>query len=1110
MSSRKYLVAILISALACAPSLYAQATAQLAGVVTDNTGAVTPGAEVIATSIGTGVERRATTNDQGTYTLPFLAPGDYRITVQKQGFQKINRDNVRLEVNQTARVDFSLSVGSVNETIEVVGAAPLIESDSSAIGQVVEKKAIEDLPLNGRNFVQLATLGPGVVGVGFGAKGTIMSGTRPDDLRPGSELFANGNREGSNNFLIDGIDNNERLTLAIALRPSVEAVQEFKIQTNLFAADQGRNAGATINVLTKSGSNQFHGSAYDFLRNDNLDAKNYFVPSTTPKPPFAQNQFGASLGGKIIPDKLFFFGNYEGFRRSQARTILSTVPTAEMRTGNFSNVRDIFDPTTTVAAAGAASGFTRTPFAGRQIPTSRFDPLMARMVQAYPTAQTAGLTNNYTAVLKERQRWNQFDGRTDWNWNEKNTVFGRFSRQDTVTSRPSTFPNSRVPGFDQPLGLGNEDTFAGDSTLKSYHVVASWIRTITPSLIMEAKMGYNRFNLVFLQEGATPGAQLGEKLGFKGSNQGPQSDGVPIISPGGYFGIGQTRSLPIYRINNTFHPRIDFTKLQGAHSFKFGMDIRRRQITQYQTNRGNGRFNFARTFTDDPNSTANTGETMAAFLLGTASTIEQDFTLVYPGFRITEWSYYFQDDWKVNSKLTLNIGLRYEYDTPVTEVANRQTNFDVSTGKLLIAGFNTNARTGVLPDRNNFAPRFGFAYRLTSGTVIRGGIGMFYNPSGSENVYIRRHRQLPFGPINIESINQFNPNPRRVQDGFRPIPNLQFDSVANNPEGGMLAVIPNFRSGYVPQYNLQIQQQLPKELVAKIGFVGNVGRRLDTTYEYNQPVPGPGGPDPRRPLFNLAPRVPSVNYMVSDGNSNYTSLQASLERRFANGLGLISAYTWSHSIDMVANAFGGADNGPIPQDIRCRHDCERSASGFDIRHRFTQSVNYALPFGKGRAMALNSKVADFIVGGWDTNAILTLQTGLPFTPTLQTSVSNSGGSRPDRLAKGTLDNPDPFRWFDTSFNTAGAAWGIPQQFTFGNSARNVLYGPGRVNMDWSIFKNFSVTENSKVQFRAEMFNLFNTPQFDLPNASIGNPAAGRITATVGNNRQVQLALRFQF
>lgn len=1110
MLFRQLLVALLTLALVPANVLFAQATAQLVGAVTDNTGAAVPGVDITVTSIATGVERKITTNDAGSYTLPFLPPGEYRIVVQKQGFQRIQRDTFRLEVNQTARLDFALTIGSVTETVEVVGAAPLIESDSSAIGQVVEKKAIEDLPLNGRNFVQLAVLGPGVVGVGFGAKGTIMSGTRPDDLRPGSELFANGNREGSNNFLIDGTDNNERLTLAIALRPSVEAVQEFKIQTNLFAADQGRNAGATINVLTKSGSNQWHGSAYEFLRNDRLDAKNYFVPATTRKPPFRQNQFGASFGGRIIPDKLFFFGNYEGFRRSQARTILSTVPTMAMRSGDYSGVRDIFDPSTTVAAPGTASGFTRTPFANRQIPTSRFDPLMARMIQAYPAPQAAGLTNNYTAVLKDLQRWDQGDGRIDWNWNEKNTVFGRYSRQDTVTTRPSTFPNSRVPGFDQALGLGNEDTFAGASTLHSYHAVVSWIRTITPSFIMEAKMGYNRFNLVFLQEGAAPGAQLGEKLGFRGSNQGPQSDGVPIISPGGYFGIGQTRSLPIYRINNTFHPRIDFTKLHGRHSFKFGTDVRRRQITQYQTNRGNGRYNFGRTFTDDPNSVANTGETMAAFLLGLPSTIEQDFTLVYPGFRITEYSYYLQDDWKVSDRLTLNLGLRYEYDTPVTEVANRQTNFDVTTGKLLIAGFNTDARTGVLPDRNNFAPRFGFAYRVRSGTVIRGGIGMFYNPSGSENVYIRRHRQLPFGPINIESINQYDPNPRRVRDGFRPIPNLVFDTVANNPEGGMLAVIPNFRSGYTPQYNFQIQQGLPHELVAKIGFVGNVGRRLDTTYEFNQPVPGPGAPDPRRPLFRLAPRVPSVTYMVSDGMSNYTSLQASLERRFANGVGFLTAYTWSHSIDTVANAFGGADNGPIPQDIRCRHDCERSASGFDIRHRFTHSMNYALPFGAGRKHSFGSKVADFVAGGWDTNTILTLQTGLPFTPVLQSSVSNSGGSRPNRLAKGTLDNPDPFLWFDTSFNTANAAWGVPAQFTFGNSARNVLYGPGRVNVDWSVFKNFGIREGMKVQFRAEMFNLFNTPQFDLPNPTIGNPAAGRITATVGNNRQVQMALRLSF
>ena len=491
------------------------------------------------------------------------------------------------------------------------------------------------------------------------------------------------------------------------------------------------------------------------------------MPSTTTKPPFRQNQFGASLGGKIIADKLFFFGNYEGFRRSQDRTLLSTVPLAAMRVGDFSGVRDIFDPTTTVATAGVASGFTRQPFPNRQIPASRFDPLMARMIQAYPTAQSSALTNNYTAVLSDKQRWDQGDGRIDYNMNEKNTIFGRYSRQDTTTTRPSTFPNSKVPGFDQPLGLGNEDTFAGNSTLHSFHSVVSWIRTITPSFIMEAKMGYNRFDLVFLQEGASPGAQLGEKLGVKGSNQGPQSDGMPIISPGGYFGIGQTRSLPIYphrehlppadRLHEPARPAHDQVRLRFAPPPDHAIpDQSRQRPLQLRPH----------LYRQSEHDRATRVRRWPRFLLGTASTIEQDFTLVYPGFRIGEYSFYVQDDWKVNDKLTLNIGLRYEYDTPVTEVANRQTNFDVTTGKLLIAGFNTDSRTGVLPDRNNFAPRFGFAYRVRSGTVIRGGIGMFYNPAGSENVYIRRHRQLPFGPINIESINQFDPNPRRVQDGL--------------------------------------------------------------------------------------------------------------------------------------------------------------------------------------------------------------------------------------------------------------------------------------------------------------------------------------------------------
>jgi hypothetical protein len=1104
---------LLLLALSPSGHLWAQADAQISGSVTDKSGAAVADAQVVILNTATGAERRVSSSADGTFVVPLLSPGTYKVTIQKQGFRQAIRDNLILEVDQSARVDAQMEVGNVSESIEVTSAAPLIDTESSSVGQVIERKAIEDLPLNGRNFVQLATLGPGVSGVGFGSRGTIMSGTRPDDLRPGSEIFANGNREGSNNFLIDGADNNERLTLSITLRPSVEAVREFKIQTNMFAADQGRNGGATVNVVTKSGSNEWHGSAYNFLRNDALDARNYFAPVNRNKPAFRQNQFGASLGGKIIPNKLFFFTNYEGFRRSQERVFVNTVPTTAMRVGDFSAVRDIFDPATLLPSPTATSRFVRSPFPGRLIPANRFDSVMGRLVRAYPQPQTTGLVNNHISTPKERQQWNQGDGRIDLNKSEKDTIFGRYSRQDTATTRPSTFEPVTIAGLSSPVSLGNEDTFAGTSDLKAHQAVLTWVRTISPSLIMEARAGFNRFNLNFLQEGAEPGARLGEALGVRNSNQGPQSDGIPIFSPAGYTGIGQTRSLPIKRIETTYNPAVNFTNLRGRHTLKFGFDTRVRRLTQFQTNRGNGRFNFARTFTDDPNNPGPTGDAMAALLLGTANVIEQDFTLAIPMIRANEYGYYLQDDWKVNSRLTINAGLRYEYDTPTSEKYNRWTNFDVITGKLLIAGLNTDRWTGVRPDRNNFSPRLGFAYNVRTGTVIRGGAGIFYNTAGSEGALLRRHRQLPFGPINVVDINQFVPNPRRVQDGLNPIPNLDPNFVANNPSGALIAIAPDFESGSAYQLNFQVQQQLPKQLVAKVGYVSTLGRQLDTTYDYNQPVPGPGALAPRRPLVGIAPNVISATYNITDGRSNYHSLQSTLERRFANGIGFVTAYTWAHSIDNVANAFGGADNGPIPQDRRFRN-ADRGTSGFDIKHRLTHAMNFALPVGKGRKWEPGNRVFNYLIGGWDANTIITAQSGLPFTPILGTSVSNAGGSRPDALRSAKLDQPTRVRWFDTSFNSGGnnptAAWGQPQLFTFGNGGRNILRGPGRFQLDSSFFKDLSPVERFKVQFRAEFFNLLNTPQFDLPNPTIGTPNAGIITSTVGANRQVQLALRFAF
>ena len=624
---------------------FAQTTSQLTGTITDTSGGMVPDARVTAVSEETGTRRDVNSNAQGMYTIPALLPGRYHLEVGKQGFKAVTRSGIVLEVNQVARVDVSLALGAVSEHLEVTAASPLVEAGTSSLGQVIEQKAIVDLPLNGRNFVQLAVLGPGVSGVGYGSNGTIMNGTRPADLRPGSELFSNGNREGSNDFLMDGVDNNVRLNFAISLRPSVEAVREFKIQTNMFSAEQGRNAGATINIITKSGSNQLHGSAYEFLRNSNMDARNYFAAADQVKPIFQQNQFGSSLGGPVKRNKLFFFLNYEGFRQRLANTFVNTVPIAAERTGDFSAVRDIFDPTTVRPSPGTSSGYTRDPFPGRQIPASRFDSIDGRLIQAYPLPERAGLTNNQTTNPKTAQRWDMGDARLDYNLSPANQIFGRFSIQNTETSKPSTFAPVTIPGMSTAVALGDKATFAGDSYLKNYQGVINWTHTFSPTLLLEGQMGYTRFNLNYTQDGASLGAQLGEKLGVRGSNQGPDSDGIPIFSPSGYTGIGQTRSLPILRIENTFHPTIAVTKITGRHTLKAGFEARRRQMSEFQTNQGNGRFNFDRNFTANPNQAGSTGDAMASFLLGTASTIQQDFLLVWADMRGLETGRFVQDGW---------------------------------------------------------------------------------------------------------------------------------------------------------------------------------------------------------------------------------------------------------------------------------------------------------------------------------------------------------------------------------------------------------------------------------------------------------------------------------
>ena len=1096
--------------------LRAQTTGGLTGVLTDSSGAAMPQVKVTLLNTETAAQRELSTNNQGIYSFTTLPPGVYKLTFQRDGFAQEVRDGIRLEVNQIARVDVSMRPGAVTENVEVAStAAPLLQSSTSDIGTVIDPKSVGELPLNGRNFAQLSILGTGVVGVGYGPAGTIGSGTRPDDPRPGAEMMSNGNREMSNDYMMDGVDDNFRRNALITLRPLVEDIQEFKMQTNLFGAEQGRNSGATVDVITKSGTNAYHASLFEFLRNNYFDARNFFNNVGTPQPEYRQNQFGGSVGGPIIHNKLFFFGDFEGFRKLQGTaTDVNTVPTAAERSGNFSGIsQTIFDPASLVAAPGTASGFTRTPFGGNIIPPSRFDPVDARVIQAYPLPTSASLTNNQTTNPVLGQNWNSGDIRVDWNMDANDTIFARFSKQDTLTNTPSTFGFRNVPGLSIPVSLGNSSTYAGRAPMNNYNNVVAWTHLFSPTFLIDARMGYSRFAMRNVDATApTSGEGLGAMLGVPNSNQEPESLGFPIFSISGYTGIGGPASIPTIRYENTFNPVVNLTKMLGRHTLKWGASLVRRQVVDFQDNSGNGQFTFDSTFDDDPNNPSNTGNAMADFLLGAAGGITQAYQLAWAGTRVLELGTYFADDYKVTDHLTLNLGLRWEYMPPPVEVDNRYANFNTQTGTVLIAGYNSDRQVGVQTQYKMFAPRVGFAYQLGRKTVLRGGFGIFYNANGNGGALYRLHRQPPFGGTSTLSINELSATYVTVSDGLPSNPAPNISAIVNNPTGTWYSIPPNYRNAYAEQFNFGVERELPLNMVFKASYLGNLGRHLDVTYNINQPIPGPGALGPRELLYTLAPGIVGDDYAATDGLSAYHSLQATLEKRYSSGLNLLSSYTYSHAIDDVPLQESGGDDGPIPQDPRYRY-LDFASSSFDIRQRFTQTVNYQLPFGNGKRFHFDSNWANKAFGDWQVNLILTAQTGLPFTPVLANATTNTGSSSRPNIVSGAnpvLSDPTINEWFNTSFGVASAVWASPAQYTYGDAGRNILRGPHRTDVDFSLFKDYAMTERVHLQLRAEFFNIFNHPQFDLPNATIGQPGVGTITDVLGTPRDIQLGLRLAF
>jgi outer membrane receptor protein involved in Fe transport len=1059
-------------------------TADIVGAITDSSGGALPGATVTATNLGTGAKFTSVTDGSGAYNLTLLPVGRYRVAVELNGFKTATTD-VTLAIGDRLRFDTPLQVGELTESIEVQAVTPALKTDSSSVGSLIDERAMQDLPLNGRNFVALAQL---ATGANAGVQNALSSGNRPDDRRQSSSVSVNGQDSSLNNFLIDGIDNNERFIGTVVVRPSVDAIRELKVETNAYSAELGRTAGGVINVVTKAGENAFHGSAYEYYRNQGLDARNFFAVSG-PKPDFNQNQYGGSLGGPIVSGKTFFFGDYSGYRLDQGLTYTSTVPTLAERQGNFAGVASIFDPLSTRANPLNPAGFVRDRFAGDQIPANRIDPVALALINLYPLPTTNGTVNNFSYSPTKTQRDNSFDGRVDHRFSDKDALYVRYSFNNTVTAVPNNLPevNGIFPG-------GNPNTFAGDANQRAQAVQGNYVHTFSSTMQMELKGGYNRYVSHTLP--SNYGVNVDTQLGLSGGNIDADSSGLSLFALSGYTGLGDAYFIPLLLEDNTYQAVGSLLMVHGAHSFKIGGEARKRDVLAFQSPYAKGYFQFDGNLTNDPSgASAGSGNSLASFLLGYPASTTRSKYLIQPNLRLNELAGYAQDDWRATHWLTLNLGVRYEYFSPLTEADNQIANVDLSTGQIIVAGQNgISTSAGVLPDRNNIAPRIGFAATVTPRTVVRGGYGISYVPPFIGSTLPLRNP--PFVSLYTSVATALTPA-NQLSNGL-PQP-VATDPA--NPVGSLTPVSFDLKIPLIHQFNVTVQRELPLDLVATVGYVGALSRDQLTSYDVNRPLPGPGAIQPRRPYVDQFPNVASITLANNNGSGSYHALQASLERRFSKGFGLRAGYTWAHSIDNYPLVGGGGIASAYPQLIDDLA-LERGSSDLDIRHRFTLNVNYLLPFAPN-ATGLRGALAR----GWQVNAIAILQTGPPFTVVNGAAQANTGAAdRPDAVSDPNTGGAQTVQqWFNTT------AFVTQPIYTVGDAGRNTVRAPGMKDVDLSLFKDFAPIAKTQLQFRAEAFNVFNHPNFGYPGNQLGTQTFGVISDT-GNNlpRNIQLAVKFLF
>jgi hypothetical protein len=1116
-----------ILSFAMSPAVLAQsASGTILGSVHDATGASIPSATISITNKQTGFRREVPVDSNGDYELPYVPLGDYVVSAKAKGFKTFDRTGLTLAVDDKARIDFTLTVGDVNETVTVLEAAPLVKTDSSEVGEVVQQKAVQDLPLNGRNYVQLVFL---TAGVTTGQQGGNIEGSGAFVQRGTGSFNANGQRGQNNNFMVDGIDNNESWINTTILQPSVEATREFKVYTANAPAEFGRASGGMVNVQIRSGSNDFHGSAFEYLRNAALDARNFFQRKTPQDqrrlPNFVQSQFGGTFGGPIMKNNWFIFGDYQGFRQALGLDITSTVPTAAQKQGNFGST-NIFDPLSTRADPANPTGYIRDQFANNIVPASRIPKQASALVNLYPDPNVGGLVNNYFFSPSKYQNDDAFNVRSDKIISAKNTLFARFSRGYDVTSLPGALPAPASGAVNVGPYAGADNTQSADSAdfnLVTWGAVLSDTHVFRPNLLNEFRVGFSRYDLHALPKNMYINAAAA--IGIPGINDAlpPYSGGLIGVRPTGYQYLGNITPIPSISQNTNYQLSENLTHVMGRHSMKYGFQVIRRHLNFFESqDPARGFFNFDGTFTNQPSSGAG-GNTIASMELGFPAQITRTTLLGVFGLRAWEYAFYVQDDFKVNRRLTLNLGLRYENFPPLTEVEGRIANYNFSpTDPALsnIANVTGDKYAGRKDDPYNFAPRIGFAYSLTDNarTVIRGSYGIHYvsvHYAGQGAI----GRNPPFMPTQA-----FVPGSlfvgRNVADGL-PIPTpTALDTAAklNAAGGSIYAIQLDTHTPRAQQYGVNIQHQISSDLLLEVGYVGTHGSHLFSTYNLNMPVPGSTPLAARRPI-QLLNNLPTINYFGFFGDSNFQSLQTKLVKRFTSGLEFLAVYTWGKSLDDAIAGSSGQKGRPNVssqyQDINNIRSA-RGLSSFDIANRFVFSGLYDLPFGQGKQFGSGAHgVTQLLLGGWQFNTIVTIQGGPPFTPSLAANGLNNGNFQlPNRIGIGALpdDQRSVQRWFNTSIdpNDPNRAFSNPGQYTFGNSGYNILRGPGLQTVDFAIHKSIPITERVKLQLRGEGFNILNQANFALPNFNLGTAAGGSIASTITSSRQIQMVAKIEF